>query len=333
MEQAALIFKDLGRTDSDLGPRSLLALSVVVPVSERHDDLGDLYLQYEQSIRATGLPHEFIFVLDGPNDEALRALTALKRKHPDVTVVALHRWFGEATALSVGFAKARAPVVLTLASYFQVEPSELRRVLTHLAEEDHDLVIAWRHPRIDSPFNRLQSKIFHWLVRGLTGTRYHDISCGLRAMKRTVAEQIHLYGDLHRFLPLLAEQHGFKVAELAVKQSRRDTGRRVYRPGLYLRRLLDILTLFFLFKFTKKPLRFFGLCGSGIFGMGATITAYLGLYRLLGLGPLADRPLLILGVLLMVLGVQLFSVGLLGEIIIFTHARDVRDYEVSEILE
>jgi hypothetical protein len=152
-------------------------------------------------------------------------------------------------------------------------------------------------------------------------------------MRRSVAEQIHLYGDLHRFLPLLAEQQGFRIAEIPVRQSPLDAKRRLYRPGLYLRRLLDILTLFFLFKFTKKPLRFFGLVGSGIFGCGAIITGYLGLYRILGFGPLADRPLLILGTLLMVLGVQVLSVGLLGEIIIFTHAGDDQEYKVREVLD
>ncbi len=171
------------------------------------------------------------------------------------------------------------------------------------------------------------------MIHLLTGVKYHDISCGLRLMKREVAQKIHLYGDLHRFLPLLAYERGFKVTEIQVKQSRHDAKRRVFRPGVYLRRLLDILTLFFLFKFTKKPLRFFGLVGSALSVAGAAIMGYLGLYRLLGFGAIAGRPLVILGVLLMVLGVQLFSIGLLGEIIIFTHARKVKDYSIGKILE
>jgi len=171
------------------------------------------------------------------------------------------------------------------------------------------------------------------VTRMLTGIRYHDISCGLRAMKRKVAEEIQLYGDLHRFFPLLAYQRGFRVAEIPVQQSRHDARRRMYSPGVYLRRLLDLLTLFFLYKFTKKPLRFFGLIGSAISGAGVMITGYLVLFKLLGLTGLADRPLLIFGVLLLVLGIQLFSIGLLGEIIIFTHARAVKDYQIEELLE
>ena len=219
-----------------------------------------------------------------------------------------------------------------LTSYFQVEPHEIHDLIQKLVEDDQDLVIGWRHPRIDAFFNRVQSRVFHWLVRILTGTSYHDVSCGLRVMTRRVVEEVRLYGDLHRFFPLLAHQRGFKIAEVPVQQSPHDAARRMHRPGVYLRRFLDILTLFFLYKFTKKPLRFFGLVGSGILGAGAIITGYLGLDRLLGV-PLAGRPLLVLGVLLMVFGVQLFSIGLLGEIIIFTHARGVKEYQTRDILE
>ena len=161
--------------------------------------------------------------------------------------------------------------------------------------------------------------LFHQLIRKLTQTTYHDITCSLRAMRRQVAEEVHLYGDLHRFFPLLAYQRGFKVVELPVRQSRHDLKRRPYGPGMYLHRLLDILTVFFLFKFTKKPLRFFGLVGSELFIAGAIIVGYLGLYRLFEFGGIAGRPLLILGALLMMLGAQLFSIGLLGELLIFTH--------------
>lgn len=333
MEKAALVVEEKAQKWEATRAERPVELSVVIPISERHDDLRELYLHYAQQLSVARKSYEFIFVVDGPLPEVLQTLKTLKQEYPEITVITLNRCFGEATALSVGFEKARGPIILTLASYFQVEPHETHRMLKKLVEDDHDLVIAWRYPRIDSRFNRAQSWLFHWPIRLLTGMRYHDISCGLRVMKRKVTEEIHLYGDLHRFFPLLAYQRGFHVAEVPVQQSPHDAKRRVYRPGVYLRRLLDILTLFFLFKFTKKPLRFFGLVGSGIFGAGAVITGYLGLYRLLGFGALAGRPLLILGVLLMVLGVQLFSMGLLGEIIIFTHAGDVKEYQIKEILE
>jgi glycosyltransferase involved in cell wall biosynthesis len=333
MEQVTLKAETKGQAQGGSRPEKPVELSVVIPISERHDDLRELYLRYAQELSATGHAYEFIFVLDGPEHEALQTLKALKKKDPEITIIMLNRWFGEATALSVAFDAARGPMILTLGSSFQVEPHEVHRLLKKLVEDDQDLVMARRFPHSNSRFNRVQSWLFNWLVRMLTGTSYHDISCGVRAMKRTVAEELSLYGDLHRFFPLLAYQRGFSVAEVPVQQSPQDTKRRVYAPGVYLRRLLDVITLFFLFKFAKKPLRFFGLGGSGLFGAGAVITGYLGLYRLLGLGAIAGRPLLILGALLMVFGIQLFSIGLLGEIIIFTHARDVKEYQIRAILE
>jgi glycosyltransferase involved in cell wall biosynthesis len=333
MDRPRLIVEEQIPLEKKTNPDQTVELSVVVPVSDRHDNVRDLYLQYARALSADGHSYEFIFILDGPNPEVIQTLRHLKKEHPEIRIITLNRSFGEATALSVGFNRSRAPVIVTLSSYFQVEPREVQRLLRKLSEGGDDMVISWRFPRIDSFFNRIQAWVFQKLTRMFTGMRYHDISCSMRVMKRKVAEEIHLYGDLHRFFPLLAYQRGFKVEEVRVQQSPEDVKRRIYTPGLYLRRLLDILTLIFIFKFTKKPLRFFGLIGSGLFGGGALILAYLSVYRILGFGPIAGRPLLILGVLLMVLGAQLFSIGLLGEIIIFTHARDVKEYQIKEILE
>jgi len=306
--------------------------SVVVPISERHDDLAEIHELFSKELDAEGLRFEFIFVLDGVQKEARATLNALRLKAAEVKVISLNRAFGEATALSIGFESARGPLIITLSPYFQVEPCELGKVLQALEDGGHDLVITRRHPRIDACFNRLQSVVFHWVTRALTGTKYHDISCGLRVLKRKVAEEVPLYGDLHRFFPLLAYQRGFRVAEVPVRQSPHDSKTRISRPGVYLRRLLDILTLFFLFKFTKKPLRFFGLLGTSLAGGGGLTLSYLAFYKLIGLGGIAGRPLLILGVLLVVLGVQFFSIGLLGEIIIFTHATETKDYQIKEVL-
>ena len=333
MESTDAIIKESEMQQKETPSEQVVQLSVVIPISGRWDDLRDIYDQYAKEISATGHSYEFIFVLDGPDQAALRPLRALKFDHPEIQVIALNRWFGEATALAIGLERSRGSVILTLPSYFQVEPFEIRRLLGQLKDGGYDMVVAWRNPRIDSLFNQVQAWVFRWLVSVLTGTQYHDVSCGLRAMKRKVIQEIRLYGDLHRFLPLLAYEQGFKVSEVPVQQSRSDIKRRVYKPGIYLRRLLDVLTLLFLLKFTKKPLRFFGLVGSGLSLAGLVMLGYLGLYRLLQYGPIAGRPLLILGVLLTVLGLQLFSIGLLGELIVFTHARERKDYQIEEILE
>jgi len=332
MEQRRIVTGETKDLDSETTSDVAIDISVVVPVTERIDDLREIYVQYTRKLSEYGKAFEFIFVVDGSYRNVIGGLKDLKKEFRNVKVVFLSRTFGEATALSVGFEVSKAPIILTISSYFQVEPGEIHRILNKVFQEGYDLAISRRFPRIDSLFNRIQSWVFHRITQLLTGTAYHDMSCGLRAIKRRVIEEVPLYGDLHRFLPLLSYEKGFRVVEVCVKQSPYDKKRRIFKPGIYIRRLLDILTLFFLFKFTKKPLRFFGLVGSGLLGIGAAITGYLGVYRLLGLGAIADRPILILGVLLIVLGVQLFSIGLLGEIIIFTHARKIKDYHIEKVL-
>ena len=318
---------------ADLMPTNPVDLSVVIPISEHHDDLKQLYEETSKELHGCGYTSEFIFVVDGPFDAAIQDLQMLRQSHRDIRIIILNQNVGEATALSVGFEEARGKHILTLASYFQVEPFELKKLLQRLFEGTDDLIISRRYPRIDSIFNRIQSKVFHGIVTLLTGSPFHDISCGLRAMKADVAKEVSLYGDLHRFFPLLALHRGFKVSEIPVQQSQHNRRIRMNPPGVYLRRLLDILVLFFLFRFTQKPLRFFGVIGLGVFGVGAAVTGYLGFERLFLGMPLLERPLLIGSALLIVLGMQLFSIGLLGEIIIFSHSREGKEYQIREILE
>ncbi len=305
--------------------------SVIVPVAERYDDLAEIYQTHADVLNGIGYSFEFIFVIDGGLAESARQLEPLVALGAPIRIVALPRSYGEATALMIGFEQARGDVLITLPAYFQTVPGGIQKVLSVL-DEGNDMVVARRWPRIDPWINQVQNYGFHLITRWLTGVQLHDLACGLKGLRRRVVREIHLYGDLHRFLPLLAYQRGFRVAEVSVPQHPQDGRMRVYRLGTYLRRLLDILTLVFLFKFTKKPLRFFGLIGAGLFGAGFFVSLVLAIQKILGLTTLADRPLLILGVLLMVLGVQTGSIGLLGEIIIFTHARKMKDYTVEKVL-
>ena len=307
-------------------------LSVVVPIAERHDDLKRLFYQYAEELKKTGKKYEFLFVVSEGFDNAIESLKELKDRNPEVRVIKLNCDFGEATALSVGFKKARGNIIITLQPYFQVEPEGIHSIIKKL-EEGNDLVITRRYPRVDSVMNRMHTGLFHWLINKFTGMPFHDISCGLRGMKRIVAKEIRLYGDLHRFIPILARMKGFSIAEINVKQSIEELNVRIYKPGVYIRRLLDIFAVFFLFKFTKKPLRFFGLIGMYFFAPGLLINLFLSIQRVIGKVALADRPMLLLGVLIMVLGIQLISIGLLGEIIIYTHSRETKDYQIEEIFD
>ncbi len=194
------------------------------------------------------------------------------------------------------------------------------------------MVLARRWPRRDSLLNRLQNRLFNFLLRLSTDLEIHDAGCSARAFKRNVIEEIQLYGDLHRFFPVMAHRQGFHVIELNITQSKKDIHQRLYSPGLYVRRLLDLLTIFFLIKFTKKPLRFFGLVGTTLFGLGIVSSLYIIAERLFFDVPLADRPALFLSSLLIILGVQIIAIGLIGEIIIFTHAKDLKEYKIDKII-
>jgi glycosyltransferase involved in cell wall biosynthesis len=314
-------------------------VSVVIPVVERYGDLRQLHREFADELERLGRSAEFVFVVDDSQRGALPVLRELQRElqsEPgrDILIITLGGAFGEAAALTLGMEKARGEKILTLASYFQVDPRGLADAFDALERHDGgvDLVVGRRHPRIDSTFNRLQSHLFHGVVSRLTGTRFHDISCGFKLMKRRVSRELNLYGGLHRFIPLLALSRGFTVREIALRQRDEDRGTRYHSTGTYLGRLLDILTVFFLTRFTRTPLRFFGLLGTVLFVLGFGIDLIAVVQKALGEQGLADRPILLLGVLLMVLGVQTLSLGLIGEIIIFTHARTVREYQVAEVI-
>ena len=306
-------------------------ISVIVPVVERYDNLCKLYSEFSSSFERLEKSYEFIFVVPEEFCKAIDDLTALRNDNSCIKVIKQTKNFGESIALSIGVENAQGDYIFTLASYFQVEPESVSMIWSELML-GADLVVARRYPRLDSIFNRVQSFLFHWLINKIATTHFHDISCGLKGMKRAVFEEINIYGDLHRFIPILADKYGFKIKEVNAKQREEDREIRVLAFGTYVRRLLDIFTIFFITKFTMKPLRFFGLIGMSIGGVGGCIVGYFGMYRILGFGGISDKPLLLLGVILMVLGIQTISIGLIAEIFIYTHAKDLKEYKVDKLL-
>lgn len=306
-------------------------LSVIVPVGSRRADIKALYAQYKAGVEACGLPFEFIFVLDGSHADAVRGLDELLRQGEDFTVVNLTRSFGEAAALMAGFEYSSGEAIVTLPAYHQIEPADIRKLVAALAETDMSMGRRW--PRRGNVIDTLRRRAFHGLVNFVTGSRFNDLGCGARALRRRVFEEIDLYGDQHRFIAILAARLGFRVCEVAMRQSQDDRFDRIYRPKQYAHHILDLFSIFFLVRFTKKPLRFFGMLGAGVFTSGVALLAYLSVQRLFMDERLADRPALLLAALLVVLGMQFFALGLLGELIIFTHARDLKDYRVEEVIQ
>ena len=246
-------------------------------------------------------------------------------------LIQLSKSFGESTALTAGFEYATGAEILTLPAYYQVDPPELVSLVKEL--DDCDMAIAVRWPRtVASKFEEIRRNLFHRLVQVLAGERFLDLGCNVRLMRRKVINEIPLYGDQHTFLPLLASRRGFRVREVRLLQSSEDRFEGHYGLKVYLQRLLDIFTVFFLTRFTKKPLRFFGMFGSITTLIGGVYLFYLVIERLFFGVALADRPALLLSSLLVVLGLQLFALGLLGELIIFTHGRDIKEYTIEKVI-
>jgi len=313
------------RPETDVVP-----LSVIMPVGNRHAaDIAALYAEYKAGLDALATQYEFIVVLDGPRPEVAATLQRLLARGEHLIVISLTKRFGEATALMAGFQRASGRLIVTLPAYHQVQGMEIGKLVGAL--DQADLAIGRRWPRVGSRFEVMRRDVFHRLIAS-GDQRYNDLGCGARAMKRRVLEEISLYGDQHRFLPVLAHRQGFRIVEINVLQSPLDRYERGYPPREYAHRVLDIFTVFFLVRFTKKPLRFFGMVGASTFVIGALLVAWLAIDRLVFLHPLADRPALLLSSLLVVLGMQLFALGLLGELIIFTHAREIKDYQIDEVV-
>ncbi len=280
-------------------------LSVIVPVGSRQADPATLHAEYKAGLDTLG--------------------------HQRFTVISLSRSFGEATALMAGFEHASGQAIVTLPAYHQIDARDIGQLVGGL--ESADVVIGRRWPRVGGPFERLRRAAFHGLLGWVTRLKFNDLGCGARALDRRVLEEIQLYGDQHRFLAVLADRQGFRVHEVNVRQSKEDRFEGVYQPREYTRGLLDIFTVFFLVRFTKKPLRFFGMVGVTTFAVGALAVTWLVIERLFFDQALAERPALLLASLLVVLGLQLFALGLLGELMIFTHARGLKDYQIERVIQ
>lgn len=302
-------------------------VGVIVPVTERPEPLDEIYEEYSQAIAASGRSCEFLFALEPFNHEALAALRPLAEAGEPIRVIEAGHTVGESTLLKLGANRVRGRVLVVLPAYHRVVPSAIPDLVRRV-EEGVDLANARRWPRRDSWLNRLQTRVLHMVVSGLSRGVVQDVGSGVRALRPEVLCDMPLYGDFFRFLPVLALREGYSVVEVDAEQHPRESTLRVYSPGTYLRRAIDVLGLFFLSRFTYKPLRFFGLIGSLLGGIGGVLLIIMFFERLAGQG-LANRPLLLLAVLLFTLGVQAVALGLIGEIIVHFNAPQRRPYRVA----
>ena len=308
-------------------------ISVVVPVHNEERSVALLFDEIRSALEPLGREWETVFVDDGSTDGSFGALTRLHAANDNVRVVRLRRNFGKATALAAGFDEATGQLIVTIDADLQDDPAEIPRLLAKL-DEGFDLVSGWKARRRDRWSRRILSKIFNSATSRLSGVRLHDMNCGLKAYRAEAVRGISLYGELHRFLPVLAHHRGFRIAELPVNHRPRAHGRSRYGLERYLRGFFDLLTVSFIGRYRHRPLHLFGGLGLALGALGTAILAYLTIVKLGG-EAIGHRPLLTLGVLLIVVGMQFFSLGLISELVLNQHEEraDRRsEIQVEEIL-
>jgi glycosyltransferase involved in cell wall biosynthesis len=292
-------------------------LSVVVPLLDEEATLDQLYRELEAALAGAGLDWEVVFVDDGSTDGSYRELVRLHAAHLNVRVVRLRRNFGKAAALSAGIEVAAGEIIVTMDADLQDDPGEIPNLLAKL-DDGFDVVSGWKCDRHDPFFRRFVSRVYNTATRLSTGVKLHDMNCGPKAYRAEVFEHVRLYGERHRFVPVLAHHLGFSVAELPVNHRARENGRSRFGIERYLRAPFDLLTIVFMGRYRHRPLHLFGGVGVMASVAGAAILGYLTVDKLGGSG-IGGRPLLMLGVLLVVVGIQFLSLGLIGEMLTGNH--------------
>ena len=310
-----------------------LDVSVVVPVQSPDAEVRQVVEALGAELDREGRTWECIFVFDGVAGPASATVEKLREEDgARVRSISFKNPFGESVCLSAAVERARGQYIMTSPQYVQVDPVEVARMLEAL-DRGADFVTPWRHPRVDPWLNRLQSATFNWIIRRVVGMQFHDLNCYFRAIRREVLEDVAIYGDMYRFLPVIAYRQGYRVDEVRVRHIKEWGRAGFFGVGVYIRRFLDVLAVMFLTKFTLKPLRFFGTIGGMIFVLGSAISAYLGFIKVVYDESIAGRPLLYLGGMLIALGVQIVGFGLVGEIIIYSQARNLKEYRIERIWE
>lgn len=308
-------------------------LSFVIPFLDEEETLQELYRRIAEAVEALPTPHSFevIFVDDGSTDGSVAKVEALTRSHPDVSLIELRGNFGKSAALAAGFERARGEIVFTLDADLQDDPKEIPRFLAKL-DEGYDVVSGFKQKRHDPWHKVIPSRIFNGMVRKLSGVPLRDVNCGFKAYRGEVVRSVRLYGEMHRFVPVLAHWRRFRIAELVVEHHPRRFGVSKFGVSRFYRGLMDLLTVVFLLKYDRKPMHFFGLPGLASTGVGFAICAYLTILWLLG-ESIGQRPLLILGVLLLLVGVQILATGLIAELLVHLGTKDVAPYEIRRIVQ
>jgi len=310
-------------------------LSIVIPVQNESPNIKPLYDELTQTLVQYGRSYEILIVDDGSTDDTFEQLAALQTRDPHLRVIRFRRNFGQTAAFAAGFAHARGRLVITSDGDLQNDPHDIPAMVA-LIEQGNDIVCGWRKDRKDTFITRrIPSMMANKLISWATGVSLHDYGCSLKVFRSEVVKPLRLYGEMHRFLPAIASQIGVKIAEVVVNHRARKAGTTKYGLSRTIRVVLDLATVKFLLSYSTRPLQIFGLLGILAGGLGTLITSYLGYVRLFQHQGIAERPLLLLGVMLVFIGVQLLTFGLLAEVMARTYyeSQDKATYVIREVRE
>ena len=307
-------------------------VSVVVPVYDEADSLTELAREIRSVCEGAGYRFEVWFVDDGSQDTSWQVIETLHKGDARIAGLRLRRNYGKSAALALGFKEARGNYVVTMDADLQDVPAEIPGLIARI-EEGFDLVSGWKKTRRDPLSKRLPSKFFNRVTRIISGVRLHDFNCGLKAYRREVVKSVRVYGELHRYIPLLAKWEGYdRISEVVVEHRARRYGHSKFGLDRFVKGFLDLISVTFLTRFAIRPMHFFGAFGTLAFFIGFVLSLWLSIDKIAFGNPVGDRPLLLLGALMMVVGVQMFTTGLVGEMIVRPRMERTDSYRVMATL-
>jgi glycosyltransferase involved in cell wall biosynthesis len=304
--------------------------SVIVPLFNEEESLKELHHQIRSTFNRINARYEIIFVDDGSTDSSFKVLRDLRGSDRHIQVIRFRRNFGKSAALAVGFEKAVGDIVITMDADLQDDPAEIPALARKIGD-GYDLVSGWKKRRKDPISKTIPSKFFNSVTSMMTGIKIHDFNCGLKAYRRDVVKNVKVYGELHRYVPVLAHWEGFRVGELPVQHRPRKYGKTKFGLGRFWKGFLDLITTLFITRYLKRPMHLFGLWGLLAITIGVMIDGWLTIEWFLGLTSLSNRPLFLAGFVIIIVGIQFMSVGLLGEMLSRTREDD-KQYSIREII-
>jgi glycosyltransferase involved in cell wall biosynthesis len=304
-------------------------LSIIVPLYNEEQSLRELYGSIRNALNRMGR-HEIIFVDDGSTDGSMRVLHELRHRDRRVKIIRFRRNFGKSAALSVGFSHATGNIVVTMDADLQDDPNEIPNLVNEI-KKGYDLVSGWKRKRRDPLSKTIPSRFFNFVTSLLTGIKLHDFNCGLKAYRKDVVKEVKVYGELHRYIPVLAHWQGYKITEIPVQHHARKYGKTKFGIQRFWKGFLDLITVLFTTRYLQRPLHLFGFWGLVFFVIGFAIDLYLVILKFVEGEALGNRPLFVGGILLIIVGVQFISLGLLGEMITKMRQPSDKEYSVREI--